>query len=289
MAAILPSGEDVKLRRQMAANPDTSVRILSDLANDEDIWVRSCVARNPNTPQEIKDQLVFEGKIAQYVIEFMRDCDYLYNRSHEWEDFVCEDFDQHVVLTGNDRMYEVEEASWWKQANHVIESFNDTDNLEDFIQDFNRYFGGVPEEKLREIYQEAEAYGGYGDDIEFLVKIANIIHPELNLQQATLRGNNQSDWQDAVYDANFVDPNTLEDFYMGNVMEMRLYKLDPEDFEDYEDVNDIDLFDILTGKDCIDCPTITDTEYFDLYRRGFDKSLAEYFNIPEGSFEVLDN
>ena len=159
MAAILPLDEDVKLRRKMAGDPTTPARVLVQLAEDEDIWVRSCVAKNPNTPQEIKDQLVFEGKIAQYVVEFMRDCDYLYGRSHDWEDYVCENFDENVVLTGNDRMYEVEEASWWKQAKHISEELGEyPDDVDDFIADYNMYYGGVPEETLREIFNDGRLW-----------------------------------------------------------------------------------------------------------------------------------
>ena len=290
LSAILPSEENVELRRKIAADPDTSARVLSELANDEDIWVRVCVAKNPNTPAEVLEHLKREAKMAHYVIEFMHDCYYLYGRSRDWEDYVCENFDENVVLTGNNDMYEVEEASWWKQAKHISEELGENpDDIEEFIADYNRYYGGVPEEKLREVFQGMESYAGYIDDTDFLVIIANKIHPELNLQQATLRGSMQGDWQDAVYNANVVDVNTLNDFYMGNVMEMRLYELGPEDFEDIEDIEDIDLLDVVLGKDCIDCPTITETECYDLYREGFDKSLARYFGIPEGSFEILDD
>lgn len=289
-SVILPSEEDVEVRRKIAADPNTSARVLSEFANDEDIWVRVCVAKNPNTPAEVLEHLKREGKMAHYVIEFMHDCDYLYGRHEEWKDYVCGNFDENVVLTGNNHMYEVEEASWWKQAKHISEELGENpDDIEEFIADYNRYYGGVPEEKLREVFQEMESYDGYIDDTDFLVIIADKIHPELNLQQATLHGSMQSDWQDAIYNANVVDINTLNDFYMGNVMEMRLYELGPGDFDDYEDIEDIDLWDIVMGKDCIECPTITETEYYDLYREGFDKSLARYFGIPEGSFEILDD
>jgi len=287
------SDEPVEIRRQIARQ-STSVRELEALAQDEDIFVRSCVANNPNTPEDIKDNLKLEGKIAQYVIEFTNSdyCDYLYGRDDEWKSYVCDNFDEHVVLFGNSDLDELEDASWWEEAKDISEVLGEFVDEADFIEGYNTYYQSLPEEKLHEIYQVYDAWDGYINDTAFLIKLAGIVHPDLNLQQATLRGSMQSDWQRTVYDANFVDVHTLEDFYMGDVMEMRLYQLEAEDFTDCEIDEDFDLHEflaeIIDGKWVDDSPIISSTEYWNLRREGFDKSLARYFGIPEGSFEVID-
>lgn len=294
MAVLNLSEEPVEIRRQIARQ-STSVRELEALAQDEDIFVRSCVANNPNTPKEIKDNLKLEGKIAQYVVEFTNSdyCDFLYGRDEEWKSYVCDNFDEHVVLFGNRDYAELEEASWWKEAQDIIEALDDSVDEDDFIEEYGGYFSRyVAKEKLYKIYQEYDNWNGHSDDTYFIIKVAEVIHPELNLQQATLHGSMQSDWQRTVYDANFVDVHTLEDFYMGDVMEMRLYQLEVEDFTDCEIDEDFDLHEflaeIIEDKWVDDSPIISSTEYWNLRREGFNKSLARFFGIPEGSFVVID-
>ena len=290
MAAILPLDEDKETRRRMAGDPNTSGRDLAQLAKDEDLWVRVCVAKNPSTPAEILEQLELEGKMSQYVVEFIDDLWYLYGRDCEWQEYVCPegDFGEYVVLTGNDRMYEIEDAKWWEEAKDVADALGDSNTADEFVEDYTRFYGGVPADKLREVYAEYTTWNGYVDDTEFITRVAQIIHPELNLKYAIITGSLQGDWQGAIYNSTVIDFNTLADFYTGDVMEMRLYELEPGDFEDFEEPDDIDLQEIVLDKDNIACTTITSTQYWEMRNEGLDKSIARLFDIPEGSFEVLD-
>ena len=287
MAAIIPSEESVEMRRQMAADPSTSARVLMTLAKDDDIWVRSCVAKNPNTPKEIKAELALEGQIYQYVAEFTEIYGGYWDSTNEWKTFVCENFDENVVLVGNNRMYEVEEAGWYLKAKAIIDSLYDAETVDDFIRDYNDYYGGVDESTLRKIYELNESLPESYDEDEFIADVANIINPGLDIKTATIRGGSQGDWQDALYNANVVDVDMLEDWYFGLVQELRFYEMEPEDFEGVDNIEDLDMVDLISYKDAAYYADVTEHEYWEMRRNGLEESIARLFDMPEAAASLL--
>lgn len=183
-----------------------------------------------------------------------RGADWLYGKDEEWKDFVCPDFDEKVVLTGNDRMTTYEDASWWKDAKEVITDLDSYLEAPEFREEYaNKYSSDQIEAVI-------SAYDAWNGDhyVDFITKIAQILHPEIKLEETTLRGYSQSDWQDAIYVSGSLDENILEAYYFNMLTELH-----------YEDDSGEDYWD-----------TITDDELWKMERGDLKQNLREHFGIP---------
>lgn len=184
-----------------------------------------------------------------------RNADWLYGNNDEWKDYVLpETFDENVVLVGNDRMLEVENASWWNDAKNVI---TDLDSYFDGPEFKDEYAGDYSDEQLDAVLAAYDSWNG-DHPVEFTASIARILHPELQLEEATIRGYSQSDWQDVVYIKDSIDEDTLEAFYFGNLSELH-----------YEDDSGEDFWDV-----------ITDDQLWEMERGDLKQGLREWFGIP---------
>lgn len=188
-------------------------------------------------------------------IDTDRNADWLYGNNDEWKDYVLpETFDENVVLVGNDRMLEVENASWWNDAKNVI---TDLDSYFDGPEFKDEYAGDYSDEQLDAVLAAYDSWNG-NHPVEFTTSIARILHPELQLEEATIRGYTQSDWQDVVYIKDSIDEDTLEAFYFGKLSELH-----------YEDDSGEDYWDV-----------ITDDRLWEMERGDLKQGLREWFGIP---------
>lgn len=180
---------------------------------------------------------------------------YLYGKSEEWKYHVCENFDENVVLLKNREFSRSKtEAKWWLDAEKIAADLNMFDD-DDFIDEYKDIYS---EDKIENILKEAKRTN-YLDDPEFLMKIAMIINPSLELEMTTIRGYSQSDWRDVVYVKNMVDPRILEIFYFNLLTELHIES-------DH-------------GDDCWDF--ITNDELHNMEMGDIKKELRARYNIPE--------
>lgn len=146
--------------------------------------------------------------------------DWLYGTHEEWKDYVCEDFNQNVVCYGNKYMTAITEAKWWRVAYELMGDF-DMFGYDDWDEDDYNYWNGKgikhdQVDKAYKIYEDCNTY----DDVNVMVKVLRVLYPNMQFETATLRGYSQSDWQDAVYVADKVNVDVLENYYMGKVTEV---------------------------------------------------------------------
>ena len=205
------------------------------------------------------------------------DDDFLY-AGDEWKDFVCQDFDENVIILHNRYTQGYANASWWDDAKYIIEAIYNGYDLRD--GDYDEY----SPDKLEAIQALYDATSD-ADDPEFIMQVAEILNPRLNRATTTIHGNTQSDWNDVIYVVGKVDPNILEDWYYGNIVEARLYMRDDadeleDDEDEYEDDEDY-------GDD-IDSMYLTSSEYWSIEGRGAEKKFAEMFNVPEEELTVVE-
>ena len=165
-------------------------------------------------------------------IEDTSELSWLYSND-QWKDYVCEDFDENVVLLGNRHNQEYAEAKWWIDAKDLI---SDLDQYyEDDIRDlFKDEFDEDKINRILDAYNKAD----YSDNIDFIIEIIQIMHPSLEIETSTIRGSSQSDWIDVVYVANKVNIRTLEQYYWGLLVELHI-----------ETDDDTDRWEVLTEDD----------------------------------------
>lgn len=144
---------------------------------------------------------------------------WLYDRNtEEWKNYVgCECFDEQVVLFGNRDYRENAEADWYERAKDILA---DIDGYDEYPED-------LPEEinaKLKELYEKCRCT----DDI--LVDVIRLLNPDDTFKTGTIRGYNQSDWQNYIVKGN-VDVEQLENFYFGKIADITV-NTDEEQFGD---------------------------------------------------------
>lgn len=185
-------------------------------------------------------------------IEDTSELSWLYSND-QWKDYVCEDFDENVVLLGNRNNQEYAEAKWWIDAKDLI---SDLDQYyEDDIRDlFKDEFDEDTINRILDAYNKTD----YSDNIDFVIEIIQIMHPSLEIETSTIRGSSQSDWRDVVYVANKVNIRTLEQYYWGLLVELHI-----------ETDDDTDRWEVLT-----------EDEFWEMERGDLKKGLRAMFDIP---------
>lgn len=155
------------------------------------------------------------------------DLSFLYNHD-EWKEYVCEDFDEKVVVIGNREYASIEEASWWNKAKELIA---DLDNYDWDVDDLMQYEDNYTKDQLERVYK---AYQNcrYSDDTEFIVEVAQIINPGLDLEQTTARGYNQSDWVEIVFVKDAIKVDTFAAYFFGQLTEIHI-ETDDDDYWDH--------------------------------------------------------
>lgn len=142
---------------------------------------------------------------------------YLYNGNEGWKDYICEDFDEQVVLTGNRDFKDYTEASWYQEAKDVL---TDIDCYDEYPDDLNDEIKA----KLKELYDECRCT----EDI--LIDVIRLLNPNDTFKSGTIRGYCQGDWQEYIVKEN-VDVEQLENFYFGKIADITVSN-DEEEFGD---------------------------------------------------------
>ena len=215
--------------------------------------------------------------MIKYFVKLDQAPDLYWGTDDEWKSFVCEDFDENVVLLGNRDYNSHEEASWWKTAKYISDELAYSDDLVGSLEnEFNA-------DKLARIWNFYQNNNYDADDIEMMKKIVEIMYPGLELISGTIRGSNQGDWQDYVCVADEVNPNLLEDWYFGNVYEATLYEVDTDDLEEDEDLDDYEIY-----GEAVENQVVPGTEYWDLRAKGLETGFKSLFGLDETDDLTVD-
>lgn len=217
--------------------------------------------------------------MSKYIVNISPERDNYY----DWKDYVCEDFDENAVIYVDRYNDEYENASWWKDTDVLIRDIENCYDLGDFIDSFK---GEYAKDKLEEIYN---IYGDWDgrDKPEFYAKIAMILFPGLDLVVDGIRGYSQGDFAEVVYIKDSLDIDKLEDWFFGDVYDIRVYEISDEDYYEYmnEDgyIDDDDIKDLIWGAEDIEGALISYTELRHI-QRDFgteEQGFIEYFGLPK--------
>ena len=144
------------------------------------------------------------------------------------------------MLYGNRHCRGIEKASWYQNANRII---NDINIYDDYPEDMSE----ETKAKIREILDYSS------DDVP--VEVLRILYPDDEFKTGTISGYSQGDWEYYIVKGD-VDVEQLEAYYFGNVVD--IFVKDNE--EEYGDV-------------------MTREELWDIEREGYEKVFRERYDI----------
>ena len=115
-------------------------------------------------------------------------------------------------------MYERKEASWYKRADNLL---NDLDASSDYTDlDANDY--GLTKAQLDTVVDSYKK-NLILDELHMIKNLVEIMNPNDSFEIATIRGYNQSDWQNVLYKKTGLDDTiitTLSTYYFGKLVEI---------------------------------------------------------------------
>ena len=169
----------------------------------------------------------------------------LYNHD-TWKEYVSSNFDENVLVIGNREYSSIEEAPWWKRATELISDLDDSDwTIDEFIYYEDTCYTKEQLEKVYKAYQNCR----YSDDTEFIVEVAQIINPGLELEQVTARGYSQSDWVEIVFVKDTIKVEIFETYFFGQLTEVHI-ESDDDDYWDY--MPDSEVYDLFHNNDNVE-------------------------------------
>ena len=147
---------------------------------------------------------------------------WLYDKYDTWKEYVgVADFDETFVLKGNRDYKDHTDASWYTKVTELlndIDCYYDLDTKEgikDLMDEHNLSDNQYTE--IKQLYDKCRCT----EDI--ICAVLNIIYPDTEYKESTIRGYNQGDWQNVLYDtskANDKDIEMLEAIYFGQINEV---------------------------------------------------------------------
>jgi hypothetical protein len=187
---------------------------------------------------------------------------WLYGKNEMWKDYVCENFDDFVVVKGNRDYSEIAEAKWWKDAREIIDDLDCNGTMDIDVDDMVRYYDYPKEtiEKVIKAYDDCR----YSDDLDFVIEVVRLIHPEREIETATIRGYAQGEWQEVAYVKGKIHIETLENYYFGKIADVTVNTDDDE----YGDI-------------------ITHDELWEMKRKGLKEELRKRYELPEDEEIVI--
>lgn len=189
---------------------------------------------------------------------------FLYNKNNDWKEYICEDFDEKVIVIGNRKYSSIEEASWWNKAKELIA---DLDNYDWDIDDLMQYEASYTKDRLERVYK---AYQNckYSDDTDFIVEVAQIIIPGLELEHSIARGYTQSDWVEIVFVKDAIKVDTFAAYFFGQLTEIHV-ESDDDDYWDH----------------------MPDSEVYELFNNSnVEKALRDRYNLKDDeSINIIKN
>lgn len=150
---------------------------------------------------------------------FTSGCDWLYDSAEEWMNYCgTDDFTETYVIKGSRYYKDIADASWYKRVLKLMEEFED-DHDDNAVKDICLYYS-ITEEQYKEFKKLYDIYG-YNDNNDVIVKFLNVIYPDDKFKTYTIRGYEQREWNEVIYNANAMhDLQALEDYYFGHVNEI---------------------------------------------------------------------
>ena len=204
-----------------------------------------------------------------------------YNNYYDWEDNVCEDFYENVVIDLGRYNDEYEKASWWQDTEYIIRDIDNCNDQQDFVSYFRDEYA---KDKLEDVYKAYYDWDG-NDKAEFYAKVAMIIFPGLDLVVDRINGCGRGDSADVVYVKDSLDINELEDWFYGDVYDIRLYEVSDEQYEEFlaDGYDEDDIVELINYGDDIDGALLSYTELQRIQRDHGTKEqgFIEYFGLPE--------
>ena len=153
---------------------------------------------------------------------------WLYGKNDIWKDYVCADFDDKIVITGNRDYNGVTETEWWHRAKEIIDDLDSEGTIDINIDDMVDYYKYTKEsiEAVVKAYDDCR----YSDDIDFVVKVAKIITGK-KIVTRQICGYSQSEWNYIAYDEDEFDDDpteTIEAMYFGKISDITVNTDDDE-------------------------------------------------------------
>ena len=143
---------------------------------------------------------------------------WLYGGSEYWKDYVgCEDFNEEVVLIGNRNYSGCIEASWYEEAERILD---DIDCYDEYPDDVSKEVKA----KLKELYDNCRCTK------DIIIDVIRLLNPNDTFKTGTIRGYRQGDWQEYIIKGD-VDTEQLENFYFGKIADVTV-TTDEEEFGD---------------------------------------------------------
>ena len=294
-AAITPiSDEDLETRIALAKDPNTSPRILADLANDQDSVVQLCLRLNPNSS-------IYTGNVC-YGVDIAED-DPDYWGFDEWMYRVGADYhlcDDAVVLDFNYPSNGLYSAPWWIDTIERLSALDFTCSDEQQFIEVNQDKEDVSD--LSELYSAHRKYQVYRrrdfsrvdsdlnlNVVKFLYEALRIFYPEINFAFVEMHNpSNPESTAVCIYDSDALNLNVdnMASYYYWDVYEIRSWCLTTSELSDLS-VKDLaeagDAYTVFGGDGAIDPERdyIIGKQYRENIKYGdFIDNLAAYLNLP---------
>lgn len=120
----------------------------------------------------------------------------------KWKDYVCEDFDEHVVIFRSKNRKVIEKAKWYKEAREILESIENGDNIPDGFD-----------------YDCIESFDEEGNN---LISILHFLYPDRNYNYYEITHGDELDWIECIVD-DAVDPCRLTEIYYKKIVDIEIH------------------------------------------------------------------
>lgn len=120
----------------------------------------------------------------------------------KWKDYVCEDFDEHVVIFRSKNRKVIEKAKWYKEAREILESIENGDNIPDGFD-----------------YDCIESFDEEGKN---LISILHFLYPDRNYNYYEITHGDELDWIECIVD-DAVDPYRLTEIYYKKIVDIEIH------------------------------------------------------------------
>lgn len=120
----------------------------------------------------------------------------------KWKDYVCEDFDEHVVIFRSKNRKVIEKAKWYKEAREILGSIENGDNIPDGFD-----------------YDCIESFDEEGNN---LINILHFLYPDRNYKYYEITHGDELDWIECIVD-DVVDPCRLSEIYYKKIADIEIH------------------------------------------------------------------
>ena len=120
----------------------------------------------------------------------------------KWKDYVCEDFDEHVVIFRSKNRKVIEKAKWYKEAREILESIENG--------------GSIPEGF------DYDCIESFDEEGKNLINILHFLYPDCNYNYYEITHGDELDWIECIVD-DAVDPYRLTEIYYKKIVNIEIH------------------------------------------------------------------